>query len=72
MKAVTLHHSPGIYLTAEENPGKLQLGIRLKVVRPVIASYRVRYLQMMSVGSHGTLRKDGGQDSCSDTLSTYS
>ena len=34
-----VHNSPAIYLTAEENSGKLQLGDRLmKVVRPVIAS----------------------------------
>ena len=40
----------GIYLTAEENPGKLQLGDRLvKAVRPVIASNGVPCLQMKSL-----------------------
>ena len=38
----TVHRFPGIYLTAEENPGKPQFGDRLmKAVRLVIASKEV-------------------------------
>jgi hypothetical protein len=49
----TVHRSPGIYVTAEGNVGKHQLGDSLmKAVRSVIASYGVAYLQMRSVGSH--------------------
>ena len=48
-----VHGSPRIYLMADENPGKLQLGGRLaKAVRPVLASNGFPYLQMSSVGSH--------------------
>ena len=48
-----VHTSSGICLTAEESPGKLQLGDRLmKAMRPVSASNGVPYLQMRSVGSH--------------------
>ena len=37
-----VHRFPGIYLTAEENPGKPQFGDRLmKAVRLVIASKEV-------------------------------
>ena len=50
-----VHISPGIWLTAEETPRKPQIGDRLtKVVRPVIASNAVAYLQMRSVGSYST------------------
>ena len=49
------HKSPGIYLTAEENPGKPQLRDHLmRALRPVIASNGIPYLQMTSVGSHST------------------
>ena len=53
-----VHRSPGICLTADENPKKPQLGDCLMkgVVRPVIASNGVPFLQIMSVGSH---RKSG-------------
>ena len=44
-----VHNSPGICLTAEENPRKPQLGNR-RAVRPVIASNGVPFLQMRSVG----------------------
>ena len=45
--------SPSIYLKAEENPRKPQLGDRLKkAVRPTIAYNWVLHLQMRSVGSH--------------------
>ena len=43
-----MHRSPGIYLTAEENLAKPQLGDR----RSVIASHWIPNLQMRSVGSH--------------------
>ena len=47
-----VHRSPGICLTAEENPRKSQLGDRLtKAVRPVIASNGVPFLQIRSIGS---------------------
>ena len=50
-----VHRSLGIYLTAEKKPGKLQLGDRLmKALRPVIVSFGVAYLRMMSVGSRIT------------------
>ena len=46
-----VHRSPGICLTAEENPGKTWLGERLiKAMRPVIVSNGVPYLQITSVG----------------------
>jgi hypothetical protein len=45
MKLGTAHRSPGIYLTAEENPGKPQLEDHLmKSVQPVIVSNKVFYL----------------------------
>ena len=45
-----VHRSPGIYLTAEETPGKLRLGDSLmKAVGPVIAPNGVPYLRMSSV-----------------------
>ena len=54
-----VHRFPGICLTAEENPGKPQLGERLKkALRSVIASNRVPYIQVRSLGSHSTLVKD--------------
>ena len=47
VKLGAVHRSPGIYLTATENPGKPQLGDRLvKVVRPVITSNGVLYLKI--------------------------
>jgi hypothetical protein len=46
-----VHRSPGIYLTAEEHPGKPHL---MKDVRAVIASDGVPYFHMTSVGSHRT------------------
>ena len=49
MKQGAVHRSPGIYLTAEENPS-----LETVAVRPVIASNGVSYLQMRSVGSHRT------------------
>ena len=51
--------SPGICLTAEENPGKPQVGDRLnKAVRPVITSNGIPYLQMRSIGSYNTSGRD--------------
>ena len=50
-----MFRSPGIYLKAEENGGKPQLGDRLmKAVRLVIESNEVPYFQMRSAGSHST------------------
>ena len=55
-----VHRSPGICLTAEENPRKPQLGDRLMkgAVRPVIASNEVPFVQMRSVRSHSTPGKE--------------
>ena len=54
-----MHRSLGILLTAEENPGKLQVGNRLiKSVRSIIASTEVPYFQMTSIGSHITSGKE--------------
>ena len=43
MKPGTVHRSLGIYLKAQENPGKPHLGERMMVLRPVIASNEVPY-----------------------------
>ena len=53
----------GIYLTAEENPRKLQLGDK-GALRPVIASNGVPFLQMRSAGSHSTsgMAKEGKKE----------
>ena len=57
---------PGICLTAEENPGKPQLGDCLvKAVQPVIATNGITYLQMNSVGfycSYGKNKKRKGRE----------
>ena len=54
-----MQRSPGIYLTAEENPGKPRLGDSLlKAVQPVIGSNGVLYLQMSFVGSHSMSGKE--------------
>ena len=54
-----MHRSPGIYLRAEENPGKPDLGdCLMKSVRPVIASNEVPYIQITSIGSHGMSGRD--------------
>ena len=54
-----VHRSPGIYHTAEENPGKPQLGNHLmKTLRSVIASNGFPCLQMMPVGSYSTLEEE--------------
>ena len=52
----TVHRSPGIYLAAEENPQKTSARRQSDegVVRPVIASNGVPFLQMRSVGSPST------------------
>ena len=55
MNPGAVHRSPGIYLMAEENPGKPQVGdCLMKVVRPVIASNAFPYFQMRSVGLQST------------------
>ena len=53
-----MRRSPGIYFTAEENPGKPQLGDHEGAVQPVIGSSGVHYLQMTSVVSHSTLGRE--------------
>ena len=54
-KPGVVYRSPGIFLTAEENLGKSQLGDGLmKSMRPVIASNGIPYLQMRSIGPHST------------------
>ena len=59
VKPGTVHRLSRISLTAEENPGKSQLGDRLmKAVRQAIVSNRVPCLQMRSVGSHCTSRRE--------------
>ena len=50
-----VHRSPGICLTAEENPRKPHE----EAVRPVIASNGVPFIQMRSVGSHSMSRQEG-------------
>ena len=55
MKPEAVHIS-GIFITAVENPGKPQLGhLLIEVLRLVMTSNGVFYLQMASVGSHRTL-----------------
>ena len=51
-----VHRSPGIRLTAEENPQKTSVRRPSNegTVRSVIASNGVPFLQMRSVGSHST------------------
>ena len=51
-----VHKSPGICLTAEENPGIPQIGEKSDegTVRPVIASNGVPFIKIRSVGSHST------------------
>ena len=50
MKPESVHRSPGVYLTAEDNSRKLQIrDYIMKAVRSVIASNVVPYLQIASV-----------------------
>ena len=58
MKPEVVHTYPGIYLIAEENPGKPQLGGHLiKAVQTDIATNGIPYLQMTMVGLHSTSGK---------------
>ena len=52
-----VHRSPDIYLTAEENPGKPQLGDRL--------------IQMRSVGSHNTSGRQKEENKEGDLIWVY-
>ena len=53
------NRSPGICLTAEENPGKPQIGdFLMKAVWLAIASNVVSYFQMTSVESHSTYGRE--------------
>ena len=54
-----VHRSPGICLTAEDNPLKTSARRPFDegAVRPVIASNEVPFLQMRSVGFHSTSRR---------------
>ena len=55
MKPGAVHRFPGICLATEENRGDPQLGDGLmKVVRRVIASNGVSYLQMMLLQTNNT------------------
>ena len=56
----TVHRSPGICLTAKENPIKPQLGDRLIKRRPIIVSNGIPFLQMRSVRSHSTSGREKG------------
>ena len=64
-----VHRSPGIFLTAEENPQKTSARIPSdeEAVRPVIAWNGIPFLQMRSVASHSTSGREkegrkGGRD----------
>ena len=61
-----VHRFPDICLLAEESPRKPQLGDRLMkgVMRPVIVSNWVPFLQMRSLGSHSTSgrEKEGNKE----------
>ena len=59
MKVRTVHISPGIYFTTEEDHGKSQL---MKAAQPVIASNQVPYLRMTSVGSLSSKGREGERD----------
>ena len=48
----TVRRSPGFYITAEENPGKPQLGDFMMTVVPDVTPNGIPYLQMTSVESH--------------------
>ena len=49
----TVHRSPGIYLTTEENPAKPQLVERMmKAIRPVITSNGASFLLTRSTTSY--------------------
>ena len=54
----TVHRSTGIYLIAVKNRKTSARRQFIKAVGPVIASYRVPYLQMRSVGSHSRLGEE--------------
>ena len=59
VKQETVHRSPCIYLTVEENPRKPQLGEgMMKVVLPIIASNGIPYFQMKSAGSHSKSERE--------------
>ena len=59
-----VHRSPGICLTAEENPRKPRKPSDEGAVRPVISSNGVLFFQMRSVGSHSTSgrEKEGNKE----------
>ena len=55
----TLNRYPGIYLTAEENLGKPQLGeLLMEAVQIVIASNGILYFQMLSLGLHSNSARE--------------
>ena len=56
---VTVYRSPGIYLKADKNHDKPQLGDRLiKAVQSVISFNGVPYLQITSLATHSMSRKE--------------
>ena len=58
-----MHRSPGIYLTAEKNLRKPELGDHMmKAVRPVIVSNEDSYLQMRSQNFRMGDGRKGGKD----------
>ena len=61
-----VHRSPGICLTAEENPARRPSDEG--AVRPVIASNWVPFLQLMSVGSHSTSGREKGRKEGKDRV----
>ena len=64
--------SQGIFLAAEENPGKPQLGNRvMKAVRPAIASNGVSYLHLRSVESPSTSVREKVGEKGSASVGTY-
>ena len=62
-----VHRSLGIYLSAEENSRKPQLGTcHMKAVGQVFASNGVPYLQMRSGESHSTSQREEGKKEVED------
>ena len=71
-----VHRYPGICLTAEENPGKPQLGDRRpRLCGPVIASNAGPFPPNEVVGSHSVRRREGrieGKDGVGDWMRNLS
>ena len=68
-----VHRSHGMYLTTEENPGKLQLGDLYKGRETSHRSNTIPYLQMKLVGTSGREKegkkeRTGGFKYCNSTV----